>query len=122
MDDLVVEHVLRAVECVPAGQVVTYGRIAELVGGTARQVGSVMRFYGSNVAWWRVVNASGRMPPHLWDDVEQRWATEGITARAPGMVDLTRHLVDEAAWVEAYEAAAAGLPPYRRPGLSTPEG
>ena len=43
MDDLVVEHVLRAVEQVPAGKVVSYGAIAELVGGTARQVGSVMR-------------------------------------------------------------------------------
>ena len=69
-----VERVLRAVELVPAGRVVSYGDLAALVGTGPRQVGSVMRHYGSNVAWWRVTNASGEHVPHLREAAFARWA------------------------------------------------
>lgn len=110
-----VEHVLRAVECVPPGRVVSYGAIAQLMGGTARQVGSVMRYYGSNVAWWRVVNASGDVPPHIRADAARHWADEGIEWKPNGHgCRMADHRVDQQAWVTAYKRAVADLPPYRR--------
>lgn len=58
---------LDAVDQVPAGMAVTYGDVAELTGrGTGRTVGTVMSRYGHEVAWWRVVQASGRpAEPHV---------------------------------------------------------
>ena len=72
------ERVLRAVELVPRGRVVSYGDLAALVGIGPRQVGTIMATYGSNVTWWRVTNASGDLPPALMDVVRRRWAPGGI--------------------------------------------
>ena len=80
MDDVLVERVLRAVELVPRGRVVSYGDLAALVGTGPRQVGSIMRVYGSNVTWWRVTNASGDLPSHLRQAAFIEWAVEGIEA------------------------------------------
>jgi alkylated DNA nucleotide flippase Atl1 len=61
MDDDYAELVLSLVEQIPAGQVATYGDIAEMVGrGGPRQVGHVMAQLGGSVPWWRVVRADGR--------------------------------------------------------------
>jgi len=54
---------------IPAGQVTTYGRIAELVGGcTARIVGYAMaalkRGTAPDVPWQRVINAKGKVSVH----------------------------------------------------------
>ena len=59
--------VLDAVQRVPAGRVATYGDIAEWTGrGTGRTVGTVLSRHGSDVAWWRIVQASGRpAEPHV---------------------------------------------------------
>jgi len=115
VDDLLVEHVLRAVEAVPPGRVTTYGAIAALIGGTARQVGAVLRHYGSNVAWWRVVNAAGQLPTHLHDQVRPHWAAEGIAwASSRRGCALAAHRVDEAAWAAAYAGATRDLPPCHR--------
>jgi methylated-DNA-protein-cysteine methyltransferase-like protein len=84
VDDVVVERVLRAVEQVPRGRVVSYGDLAALVGIGPRQVGTIMRLYGSNVTWWRVTNASGDLPPALMDEVRERWAAEGILLKSNG--------------------------------------
>ena len=84
MDDVVVERVLRAVEQVPRGCVVSYGDLAALVGNGPRQVGTIMRLYGSNVTWWRVTNASGDLPVQLMDEVRERWAAEGILLKPNG--------------------------------------
>lgn len=85
MDDLLTEKVLRCVEQVPAGRVVAYGDIARIVGTGPRVVGRVLSEWGSNVTWWRVVNASGNLPEHKprapW---ETRWAAEGIAFRPDG--------------------------------------
>jgi alkylated DNA nucleotide flippase Atl1 len=78
MDELVAEQVLRAVELVPPGRVVSYGDLAELIGIGPRQVGAVMRAYGAGVTWWRVTNASGDFPPHLLDRAVPHWTEEGI--------------------------------------------
>jgi alkylated DNA nucleotide flippase Atl1 len=54
------ERVLDLVERIPAGQVLAYGDIAELLAqGGPRQVGRVMALWGAAVPWWRVVRASG---------------------------------------------------------------
>lgn len=78
--ELTIERVLCAVECVPAGRVVSYGDIAELVGTSARRVGAVMASAGPGVPWWRVVNAAGRLPDHLTAEASQYWAEEGTPA------------------------------------------
>lgn len=59
-----VTAVLAVVDLVPPGAAVSYGDVAELLGaGGPRQVGAVMSHYGSSVAWWRVLRASGDAPP-----------------------------------------------------------
>lgn len=63
-DDFV-SRVLAVVESIPEGRVMTYGDVAAALGSrAARAVGSVMAHYGSDVAWWRVVRASGHPAIH----------------------------------------------------------
>lgn len=83
-DDLVVERVLRCVECIPAGRVASYGAIGAICDVGARQVGQVMASWGSDVAWWRVTNASGDLPRHLLARAHDRWLAEGITLKPNG--------------------------------------
>ena len=67
-DDFV-SRVLEVVESIPEGKVMTYGDVAAALGTrAARAVGTVMSRYGSEVAWWRVIRASG----HPAVDHEQR--------------------------------------------------
>lgn len=84
MDEVQVERVLRAVEQVPPGRVVSYGDIAALVGTGPRQVGAVMSRWGSNVAWWRVTNRSGELPPDLLARARAHWDEEGIETAVSG--------------------------------------
>lgn len=61
-DDFV-SRVLEVVESIPPGRVMTYGDVASVLGSrAARAVGQVMARYGSDVAWWRVIRASGHPP------------------------------------------------------------
>jgi methylated-DNA-protein-cysteine methyltransferase-like protein len=55
------ERVYRIVRSIPAGRVMTYGQIAELLGEgyTARTVGFVMHASPEGTPWHRVVNAQG---------------------------------------------------------------
>ena len=57
--------VLAMVGSLEPGEIVTYGEVAAEVGkpGAARAVGSTMRRHGSEVPWWRVVAANGRLVP-----------------------------------------------------------
>jgi alkylated DNA nucleotide flippase Atl1 len=53
--------VLDVVARIPPGKVMSYGDVAEYLGqGSARTVGTVMAKHGHEVAWQRVVQASGR--------------------------------------------------------------
>ncbi|QGN32188.1 cysteine methyltransferase [Microlunatus sp. Gsoil 973] len=80
--DEFVEAVLSAVESIPAGQVASYGDIAEFVGaGGPRQVGSVMSHYGGAVCWWRVVRADGRPADGLLDRALALLAEDGAPIR-----------------------------------------
>jgi alkylated DNA nucleotide flippase Atl1 len=59
-----VEAVLDVVALIPAGAVLAYGDVADLLGsGGPRQVGSTMSHHGNAVPWWRVLRASGEAPP-----------------------------------------------------------
>ncbi|MGH3416701.1 MAG: MGMT family protein [Actinocrinis sp.] len=82
-------RVLGAVESIPCGKVMTYGDIAEyLEAGGPRQVGAVMSGHGGSVPWWRVVNASGMLPPQLRGEAAQRYEQEGTP------YDLSRERVN----------------------------
>lgn len=87
MDELRCERILRVVECVPAGQVATYGDVGVIVGESPRLVGRVLATWGSNVPWWRICNARGEIPGH---QVEARphWQDEDTPLRADGRVAL----------------------------------
>jgi alkylated DNA nucleotide flippase Atl1 len=89
-----VEAVLAVVELVPAGAVVAYGDISELLGaGGPRHVGSVMSQYGGEVPWWRVLKASGAPPEAHEASALRHYLAEGTPlrgdpARGPWRVDI----------------------------------
>jgi alkylated DNA nucleotide flippase Atl1 len=111
VDDVVVERVLRAVEQVPRGRVVSYGDIGALVGVGPRLVGRIMSTYGSNVTWWRVTSSYGDLPVQLMDEVRERWASEGILLKPNGRgCRIAEYRADLAALSSDYERATADLP------------
>ena len=58
------ERVLRVVEVIPPGRVMSYGDVAEYLGeGGPRQVGQVMSRGTGDLPWWRVIHADGSPPP-----------------------------------------------------------
>jgi alkylated DNA nucleotide flippase Atl1 len=63
---------------------VSYGDVAALVGTGPRIVGQVMARYGSEVCWWRVTNAAGKLPAHLIPDAAIHWYAEGIGVSSSG--------------------------------------
>ncbi|NLA30016.1 MAG: cysteine methyltransferase [Propionibacterium sp.] len=83
------ERVRRAVRRVPPGTVVTYGDIADLVETGPRQVGRIMACDAGGTPWWRVVNASGRLPDHLIEEARRHWLDEAtISDRSASGVSL----------------------------------
>jgi methylated-DNA-protein-cysteine methyltransferase related protein len=87
--------ILRAVQAIPAGQVMTYGRIAEAAGlpRRARLVGMVLRRLPdvSDIPWHRVVNAAGRISQHgdVSEALQRRLLEgEGVTLDDAGRIDL----------------------------------
>lgn len=85
MNQEIVERVLLAVEQIPAGRVVSYGDIGELVGTGPRHVGTIMRLYGSGVPWWRVTNSHGDHPPGVRERADPHWRAEGIVRKPNGL-------------------------------------
>ena len=99
VDEEYVEAVLVVVESIPPGRVMSYGAVAEVVGsalerGGPRSVGAVMAAYGGSVPWWRVVTASGRLPPGHEVAALRELSAEGC----PLTRDGTRVDVRRAAW------------------------
>jgi methylated-DNA-protein-cysteine methyltransferase-like protein len=91
------ERVYEIVRRIPAGHVMTYGQIADMLGAgyTPRTVGFVMHAAPDGVPWQRVINAQGAcstgrvLLPH---NVQQSLLeAEGITFDARGRCDLKRH-------------------------------
>jgi alkylated DNA nucleotide flippase Atl1 len=86
------ERVLAVVERIPAGQVMSYGDIAELLGeGGPRGVGGVMARWGGAVAWWRVVRADGSPAPGIEARALERLRAERTPLRRDQRrVDMAR--------------------------------
>jgi alkylated DNA nucleotide flippase Atl1 len=77
-------RVLDAVDAIPAGQVMSYGDVAEYLGaGGPRQVGRVMAVWGGGVAWWRVVHADGSLLAGHERAALARYEAEGTPLRQP---------------------------------------
>jgi alkylated DNA nucleotide flippase Atl1 len=86
-DDFV-SRVLAVVESIPAGRVMTDGGVAAALGSrAARAVGQTMAYYGSDVAWWRVVRASGHpavdhesraLEYYRAEGTPLRWSASGV--------------------------------------------
>lgn len=85
------EAVLDVVERIPPGRVLSYGDVAEIVGGGPRQVGHVMSRYGGTVPWWRVVHADGTPAPGHERAAGAAWRAEATPLRPHGRaVDMRR--------------------------------
>lgn len=86
------QAVLDVVDLVPAGQVMTYGDVAEYLGrGGPRAVGAVMARHGDTVCWWRVIKADGSPPPGHEREALRQYRAERTPLRAGGTsVDLAR--------------------------------
>ena len=84
---------------IPAGSIATYGDVAERAGlpGAARRVGAALRKLprGTDVPWYRVVNANGRssLPPGSEGEDRQRalLADEGVLLGHGGAQVLRRY-------------------------------
>ena len=99
-----VERVLSVVERIPAGRVMSYGAIAEVVGtGGPRQVGRVMALEGGGMPWWRVVRADGGLPECHAGEARGRHLVEGTPLRPGGRVDMR-----SAAWWPDDDAPGGG--------------
>jgi alkylated DNA nucleotide flippase Atl1 len=82
-----VEAVLQVVEQIPAGEVASYGDVAEAVGrGGPRQVGHVMALHGGAVPWWRVVRADGSPARCHEQQALDLLRSEGTPLRGPRVV------------------------------------
>jgi methylated-DNA-protein-cysteine methyltransferase related protein len=79
--------VLGVVARIPRGKVMTYGDVAEYLGaGSPRTVGTVMAKHGHEVAWQRVVQASGRPAEPLLERALRLLADEGCPLRGERVV------------------------------------
>ena len=80
--------VLDVVDRIPAGKVMTYGDVAELMGrGSPRTVGAVLSEHGREVPWQRVVQASGRPAEPYLQEALRLLSDEGCPLRGE-RVDL----------------------------------
>lgn len=91
------QSIYNRVRQIPIGQVSTYGRIARLVGCTARTVGFAMAALpvGSDVPWQRVINSQGKVSPRTEGEgnILQRdlLEAEGLRFDRKGRVNLDKH-------------------------------
>ena len=110
MDERIAELVLRAVEQVPRGRVVSYGDLAHMIGIGPRRVGAVMSRDGAGVTWWRVTNAAGDLPPDLLDEARPHWMEDGITLKPTGRgCRIVEHRADLDELERRWRRAAADL-------------
>jgi alkylated DNA nucleotide flippase Atl1 len=89
-----VEEVLRLVESIPEGRVMSYGAVADALAdhsgrNSARQVGTIMARHGGGVPWHRVVTSAGRLPPGHEQEARQRLLSEGVPLKGEH-VDMAR--------------------------------
>ena len=84
-----IERARSLVASVPAGNVTTYGDIADAAElSSPRTVGAIMRMDSADLPWHRVLSASGKPAPHLAERQLAKLREEGVTVR-DGRVDLS---------------------------------
>jgi alkylated DNA nucleotide flippase Atl1 len=82
--------VLDVVDRIPAGRVLSYSDVAEMVGkGSGRSVGTIMARYGSEVPWHRVLRTDGSCATHKSDYQLELLREEDVPMRG-GRVDMSR--------------------------------
>ena len=91
-----VETVLRLVESIPPGRVMSYGAIADYLAdssgrNSARQVGTIMAKYGGGVPWHRVVSSGGRLVPGHEHRAAERLRAEGVILTKAGRVTMATY-------------------------------
>ncbi|MEO3938291.1 MGMT family protein [Dermatophilaceae bacterium Soc4.6] len=92
------QEVLEVVARVPSGMVVTYGDVAEMVGGRGpRFVGNVMSRYAAGLPWWRVLRAGGWPPKGLEAEALDHYRAEG-TPMVGGTLEGLRVDLGRARW------------------------
>lgn len=89
-----VEEVLKLVESIPEGRVMSYGAVADALAersgrNSARQVGTIMSRHGGGVPWHRVVTNDGRLPPGHEQEARQRLLSDGVPFQGEH-VDMAR--------------------------------
>ena len=93
------EAVLEVVAAIPAGRVMTYGDVAWTFGRPgARAVGMVLRYHGSDLAWWRVIRAGGHPPAGLAAEARPHYEREGTPLLPADTDDGYRVDLARAAW------------------------
>lgn len=86
-----VERVLRVVEQIPCGLVMSYGEVAELVGSrSARAVGQVLARRGHEVPWHRVVMSDGGLARHKAVEQAARLRADRTPMAGARQVDMRR--------------------------------
>ncbi|WP_082045985.1 MGMT family protein [Arthrobacter sp. L77] len=90
------DAVLAVAGLIPAGTVLTYGDIAELLDrGGPRQVGRALSRSTGDVPWWRVLRAGGHPPRGLALRARAHYDTEGTPLSVPqGSTDPGAYRVD----------------------------
>jgi alkylated DNA nucleotide flippase Atl1 len=85
-------RVLAVVDRIPRGKVMSYGDVAEYVGGgSGRAVGAVLSRHGHEVPWQRVVLSTGEPAPSAPGEALRLLRAEGVPMRAGGhRVDMDR--------------------------------
>jgi len=85
------KQVYEIVEQIPQGRVISYGRIARLLGRprAAREVGWAMRTCPGHLPWQRVVKADGAITGGDFADMRRAiLEAEGVSFLADGRVDM----------------------------------
>lgn len=95
---LFTEQVIAIISRIPAGKVLTYGRIAGLAGNPrgARQVSRILRSMSQkySLPWHRVINSGGKisLPEPGYFRQKQMLENEGILFGSGDIIDLDIYL------------------------------
>ena len=88
------EKVYEVVAQVPRGRVISYGRIARLLGcpRAARQVGRALRLCPDSLPWQRVVMMDGSVAGGRYAEIRRaRLEKECVSFLPDGRVDMEKH-------------------------------
>jgi methylated-DNA-protein-cysteine methyltransferase-like protein len=74
------QAVVRVLQSLGPGEVVTYGEVAAEAGfpGRARAVGNILATSDGDLPWWRVVTSTGRLVPGHEAEHARRLRAEGV--------------------------------------------